>query len=93
MEREVQVRQAARVAGISGEADRVAGDNRLADRDEYSVQREMRIQRDSAVLMRDGNKVGVIPITITCAILRMNNNAGTSSRDHSADRHREVVAI
>ena len=85
--------QATGIASITGKADFVSLLNIPADRDQYTVERQVRIKGDGTVVMLNGDEVGLVAVAVNCAILGMLNNACPSSADYCADRHLDMVTV
>ena len=93
MQREVQVRQSTGIPRITGEADRVAGDDLLPGRHEDAVQRQVRVEGDGSIVMFDSDEVSPVTVAVKGAVLCMNDRTVTCRGYDGADVHDEIVAI
>jgi len=81
------------VAGITGKADFVSLLNIPADRDQYTVERQVRVKCDGTVVVLNGDQVGLVAVAINCAILSVLNDARSRGADYCADRHLDIVTV
>ena len=86
------MRQATGIAGIAGKSHNISLHKWLLDGYLNAVERQVRIQRDGAIIMLDGDKVGLIGVAIRCAVLGMLHYSCPCSRYDGTDGHDEVIA-